>query len=127
MVVKNATDAQIVAALEHLVASQGAETFVVLKGDDYRNYYLQFAAIDGRIHCEAVANGFLKPADRLDDEHSAILEDLGWRAPADGFVNWHRTAEPGSEAELVAIVHRTFADAYQLAEYAPLTMEADAS
>jgi hypothetical protein len=127
MAVEDATDAQIVAALERLVVSEGAGTFVVLKGDSYRNYYLQFAAVDGQIHCEAVANAFLKPADQLDDEHTAVLENLGWHAPADGFVNWYRTAEPGSETDLVAIARRTLADAYQLAQHAPLAMEEDAS
>jgi hypothetical protein len=59
MAVEDATDAQIVAALERLVVCEGAATFVVLNGDRYRNYYLQFAAVDGKIHCEAVANAFL--------------------------------------------------------------------
>jgi hypothetical protein len=127
MAIEDATDAQIVAALQRLLASEGAGTFVVLKGDEYRNYYLQFAAIDGRIHCEAVANAFLKAADQLDDQHTAMLENLGWHAPADGFVNWHRIAEPGSEAELVVLARRTLADAYQLAKRAPLAMEEGAS
>lgn len=75
------------------------------------------------LHCEAVANEHLKPPDQLDDEHAAVLENLGWSAPGEESANWYRKVEPGTEADVAAHARRTFTDAYGLPEGAPLEME----
>jgi hypothetical protein len=60
MTVDNASDKEIVDALEKLV-SDGIEagTFVILEGDADRNYYIQFALQGDRVFYEAVSTRVL--------------------------------------------------------------------
>lgn len=127
MAMENTSDAQITAALEQVARDPEERTFLILHGDAYRNYYLQFARVNGMLHCEAVANEHLKRPDQLDAQHTAMLERLGWSAPGEGIANWYREVEPGSEAEVVAHARSTFTDAYGLPEGAPLAMEGGSS
>ena len=72
MSVENATDAEIVEALEKLVSDGiDAGTFVILEGDPERNYYIQFALQGDRVFCEAVSNQYLEPRDQLSDDSAA--------------------------------------------------------
>jgi len=89
------SDTEIVAALEQVAQDPHERAFLIVHGDAYRNYYLQFARVDGMLHCEAVANEYLKPPDQLDAEHTAVLESLGWSAPGEGIANWWRKVQLG--------------------------------
>lgn len=125
MVMDNATDAAIVGALEQLTRDpEEAGTYVVLEGDATRNYYLQFACVDELLLCEAVSNRFLDEADQLDGAQITMLEQLGWRLDEDGG-NWACAFVPGPQgfAAIVALVRRTFTDAYGLPGDAPLRMQ----
>src|SRR4051812_31789969 len=82
--------------------------FVILHGDEYRNYFLQFTGVGGKLHCEAVSNAFLKRPDQLDDEQESVLENLGWSRTDDDVKNWHRVVDLLSEAEVAAHARRTF-------------------
>ena len=71
MPVEDATDAEIIEALEKLARDAiDAGTFVILEADTARNYYIQFAVQDGGMYCEAVSNQYLEPEHQLDDEQT---------------------------------------------------------
>ena len=89
MPVEDATDAEIIEALEKLARDAiDAGTFVILEADTARNYYVQFAVQDGGMYCEAVSNQYLAPEHQLDDEQTAALEALGWREGEHEGQNW---------------------------------------
>ncbi|HYN02132.1 MAG TPA: YbjN domain-containing protein [Vicinamibacteria bacterium] len=121
------TDAAIVLALHKLLRDGiDAGTYVVLQGDERRNYYIQFALQEGVVFCEAVHNRHLEPGNRIRPAQVRRLLSLGWERPRGGSPNWVRTFEPRTRRELQAIVglvRRAFCDVYGLAKNAPLTME----
>ena len=125
MPVEDATDAEIIAALEKLV-SDGVEagTFVILEGDPSRNYYVQFALHGGAIWCEAVSNEYLEPEHRLSEPQTERLQALGWHEAEHEGPNWFRTFTPRLDA-YVAIVERAreaFTEVYGLPADTPLRM-----
>lgn len=126
MTIENATDAQIVAALEQLVRDgDDAGTFIILEGSRFSGYYVQFAPVRGEMLCEAVSNHHLWDRDKLGDEQEQVLRDLGWAEPGNAEGNWTRTLPPTTDAfaEIVGLTRRAFTEAYGLPEDAPLTLK----
>ena len=125
MPVEDATDAEIIEALEKLARDAiDAGTFVILEADTARNYYIQFAVQDGGMYCEAVSNQYLEPEHQLDDEQTIALEHLGWREGEYEGQNWVRTFTPGPEAlaSSVSLARRAFSEVYGLPDDVPLRM-----
>jgi hypothetical protein len=125
MPVEDATDAEIIEALEKLARDAiDAGTFVILEADTARNYYIQFAVQDGGMYCEAVSNQYLEPEHQLDDEQTLALENLGWREGESEGQNWVRTFTPGPEAlaSSVSLARRAFSEVYGLPDDVPLRM-----
>ena len=125
MPVEDATDAEIIEALEKLARDAiDAGTFVILEADTARNYYIQFAVQDGGMYCEAVSNQYLEPEHQLDDEQTIALEHLGWREGEHEDQNWVRTFTPGPEAlaNSVSLARRAFSEVYGLPDDVPLRM-----
>lgn len=125
MPVEDATDAEIIEALEKLARDAiDAGTFVILEADTARNYYIQFAVQDGGMYCEAVSNQYLEPEHQLDDEQTIALENLGWREGESEGQNWVRTFTPGPEAlaSSVSLARRAFSEVYGLPDDVPLRM-----
>ncbi len=125
MPVEDATDAEIIEALEKLARDAiDAGTFVILEADTARNYYIQFAVQDGGMYCEAVSNQYLEPEHQLDDEQTIALEHLGWREGESEGQNWVRTFTPGPEAfaNSVSLARRAFSEVYGLPDDVPLRM-----
>ena len=125
MPVEDATDAEIIEALEKLARDAiDAGTFVILEADTARNYYVQFAVQDGGMYCEAVSNQYLAPEHQLDAEQTTALEALGWHEGEYEGQNWVRTFMPSREAfaEIVGRARQAFTDVYGLPEDVPLRM-----
>jgi hypothetical protein len=125
MPVEDATDAEIIEALEKLARDAiDAGTFVILEADTARNYYVQFAVQDGGMYCEAVSNQYLAPEHQLDAEQTTALEALGWHEGEYEGQNWVRTFMPSREAfaGTVRLVRRAFVEVYGLAGDVPLRM-----
>ena len=126
MPVEDATDAEIIEALEKLARDAiDAGTFVILEADTARNYYVQFAVQDGGMYCEAVSNQYLAPEHQLDDEQTTALEGLGWREGEYEGQNWVRTlhARAGRRSpRRVGLVRQALTEVYGLPEGVPLRM-----
>jgi hypothetical protein len=125
MPVEDATDAEIIEALEKLARDAiDAGTFVILEADTARNYYVQFAVQDGGMYCEAVSNQYLAPEHQLDAEQTTALEGLGWREGEYDGQNWVRSFMPSREAfaETVGLVRQALTEVYGLPEGVPLRM-----
>lgn len=125
MPVEDATDAEIIEALEKLARDAiDAGTFVILEADTARNYYVQFAVQDGGMYCEAVSNQYLAPEHQLDAEQTIVLEGLGWHEGEYEGQNWVRTFMPSREAfaETVGLVRQVLTEVYGLPEGVPLRM-----
>jgi hypothetical protein len=101
-------DLVIVGALKKLVAylSAGdiAEKHVIIKLDDARNYYIQFAVDQGGLFCEVTHNKYLKPEHAFTGDDLAKLLALGFQAPEDDAQNLFRVFGPESENDYFEIV-----------------------
>jgi hypothetical protein len=90
----------------------------------------------GRLRLEAVSNGHLSSADRIDLEALDLLEDLGWHAPTH-FVEQGEPAGQGSShhfidrppgwtgAEVASMLVRTLRGVYEVVEPDDLALRTD--
>ena len=64
----------------------GGHNFIILRADEAKNYYVQFAASRGEpiVRAEAVSNLYLEPAHMLSPRQSKALLALGWNPPTPG-------------------------------------------
>lgn len=124
-----ADDDAIVEALRQLVACGERGDYVaksvVVRADDARNYYVQFAVDEGGLFCEVVHNKYLAPADAFTGDDVAKLLALGFRAPEDDAQNLFRVLAPASEddyREIVALVRTIVHDYFELPSDHPLEL-----
>ena len=103
-----ADDRAIIEALRKLVGYGERRDYfaksVVLRADEARNYYVQFAVDEGGLFCEVVHNKYLAPEHAFTGDDIAKLLALGFEAPDHEDQNLYRVFQPASEEDYAAIV-----------------------
>jgi hypothetical protein len=101
-------DRSIVEALKLLEAcrerGEHEARFVLLRADDSRNYYVQFAVDEGGLFFEVVHNRYLAPEHSFTGDDIATLLALGFQAPRSESQNLFRVFEPTCDGDFDAIV-----------------------
>ena len=111
----------ITLALRRIVEEGGEHNFFILRADEAKNYYVQFAASRGETtaRAEAVSNLYLEPADMLSLRRSKALPALGWNPPTPGqSPNFYRDWDVRDEKtrrQMARRAMRTLVEIYGLA------------
>ena len=111
----------ITVALRRIVEEGGEHNFFILRADEAKNYYVQFAASRGETtaRAEAVSNLYLEPADMLSLRRSKALLALGWNPPTPGqSPNFYRDWDVRDEKtrrQMARRAMRTLVEIYGLA------------
>jgi len=108
---------------EYRARKEYAYQFVIVRGDDTRNYYIQFAVDEGGLFCEAVHNMYLEDEDKLTSDQVGELLELGWDPPDNRDQNLYRTFHPAGEEdlrEIAELTRRTLEDVYRVPPGRPL-------
>jgi len=104
----------------HVAEEGGGHNFIILRADEAKNYYVQFAASRGEttVRAEAVSNLYLEPAHMLSPRRSKALLALGWNPPTPGqSPNFYRDWEVRDEQtrrEMARLAIRTLVEIYGL-------------
>ena len=101
----NATDdnvGKVKIALQALSEERGWGHFAIFYASREKNHYVQCAGERGKttLHCEAVANDYLKPAFKLSESQLEQLRAIGWKPPIHGdpnYSNFHRDLEAAND------------------------------
>lgn len=103
-----AGDEEIIEALRTLVGYGEREDYVaksvILRADDARNYYVQFAVDEGGLFCEVVHNKYLAQEHAFTGDDIAKLLALGFDAPDHEDQNLFRVFHPETSDDYAAIV-----------------------
>ena len=103
-----ADDRAITEALRKLVGyGERGDYFaksVILRADEARNYYVQFAVDEGGLFCEVVHNKYLAAEHAFTGDDIAKLLALDFKAPDHEDQNLYRVFHPASEDDYAAIV-----------------------
>ena len=111
----------ITVALRRIVEEGATHNFIILRADEAKNYYVQFAASRGEttVRAEAVSNLYLEPADMLSLRRSKALLALGWNPPTPGqSPNFYRDWDVRDEKtrrQMARRAMRTLVEIYGLA------------
>ena len=111
----------ITLALRRIAEEGGGHNFFILRADEAKNYYVQFAASRGETtaRAEAVSNLYLEPADMLSLRRSKALPALGWNPPTPGqSPNFYRDWDVRDEKtrrQMARRAMRTLVEIYGLA------------
>ena len=126
---RGADDRTIIQALRTLVGYGQREDYfakaVILRADEARNYYVQFAVDEGGLFCEVVHNKYLEPEHAFTGDDIAKLLALGFDAPDHEDQNLFRVFQPDSEDDfeaIVRIVRTVVTDFFGLPAGHPLTL-----
>ncbi len=124
-----ADDRAIVGALQQLVAyGERGDYFakcMILRADEPRNYYVQFAVDEGGLFCEVVHNKYLAQEHSFTGDDIAKLLLLGFEAPEYEDQNLFRVFHPASEddyAAIASLVRTVVADFFGLPRGHPLQL-----
>jgi hypothetical protein len=119
---------RIVAALRRLTEEGGEHNFVILRADDQRNYYLQFATSCGSavVLGEAVSNLYLQARFALTPGQIATLRRLGWRPPTKrkfpNFYRWWPVITDRDREAIADVALATLERVYRWRSATPLTL-----
>lgn len=118
-VVSELERAVLLGSIRRLLAYGAARDYtakhVILRGDERRGYYVQFAVDEGGLMCEAVHNKYLEPEHRLSDDQVERLLELGWEEPGkDDERSFWRWFEPASDADIHEILRLAFQALYEV-------------
>ena len=111
----------ITLALRRIVEEGGEHNFFILRADEAKNYFVQFAASRGEttVRAEAVSNLYLEPAHMLSPRRSKALLALGWNPPTPGqSPNFYRDWDVRDEKtrrQMARRAMRTLVEIYGLA------------
>jgi len=119
----------ITVALRRIVEEGATHNFIILRADEAKNYYVQFAASRGEttVRAEAVSNLYLEPAHMLSPRRSKALLALGWNPPTPGqspnfYRDWEvRDAE--TRREMARLALRTLIEIYGLKPTEPVGLK----
>jgi GTP pyrophosphokinase len=117
----------IVSGLRRLMAFHDLEDyagqFVIVRGDDARNYFVQFAVDRGGLFCEAVHNMYLEDEYKLTGDQVGELLALGWNPPDHPGQNLYRTFFPTGDAdlrEIASLAIQVLRDVYRVSGDQPI-------
>jgi hypothetical protein len=132
IVASGTDDDAIVEALEQLVRCRARGDYearhVVLRADDVRNYYVQFAVDEGGLFFEVVHNKYLAPEHAFTGDDIATLLALGFQAPRHESQNLFRVFDPLTDGDfdaIVGLVRTVVTDFFHLPPGHPLQMDAE--
>ena len=102
--------------------------YVVLRADDARNYYVQFAVDESGLFFEVVHNKYLAPEHAFTGDDIATLLALGFAAPEHEGQNLFRVFNPLTDGDfdaIVGLVRTVVTDFFHLPSARPLQMDAE--
>jgi hypothetical protein len=125
-------DGAIVDALRQLEACRARgdyeARYVVLRADEARNYYVQFAVDEGGLFFEVVHNRYLAAEHAFSGDDIATLLALGFEPPMHEGRNLFRTFEPSTDGDfdaIVGLVRTVVTDFFRLPATHPLQMSTE--
>lgn len=108
----------IATMLKRILEEGGDHNFIILPGDEAKNYFVQFAGSRGEaiIRGEAVSNLYLEPAHMLDPKRSKALRALGWNPPTPGqspnfYLDWD-ARDARTRRQMARLAVRTLVEIY---------------